>query len=119
MNAKTASFASLLILLMVGTPAFSAPVDKAATSQAPARLTKQAARDIAQARVPNGAFEHAELEKEGGRLIWSIDLRPNGSNDIIEIQIDAYSGEVVATATETPAQQRAERNQDARERKQK
>jgi hypothetical protein len=107
MIAKPIFIASLLALLQVGV-----------ASAAPTRLTEQAARAIAQKRVPNSAFEHADLEREDGRLIWSFDLRPNGSNDIVEIHIDAYSGEVVRTETETPTQQRAEEIKDAQERKQ-
>lgn len=114
MNAKSASFAGLLVLLVFGTPAMAAAAAESSRPQAGKRLSEAQARAIAQRQVPNSAFEHAELEKAAGRKIWSIDLRPNGSNDIVEIHIDAYSGEVLETTTETPAQQRAERAEDSR-----
>lgn len=106
MNVKPIPVAGLLGLLLVGATVLAKP---------PQRLSEQAARAIAQKRVPNSAFEHADLEREDGRLFWSIDLRPNGSNNVIEVQVDAYTGEVIKTETETPAQQRAEKIQDAKE----
>ena len=77
-----------------------------------AKISERQARDIAQQHFHDVAFESAELENEHGQQIWSIDLRPHGSNDILEVQIDALSGEIIATDTETPAQQAAERAED-------
>ncbi len=87
----------------------SPATDKASGSK---KITEQQARDIAKRQIPDGALESAELETEDGVLIWSVDVRPHGSNDIRELQIDAHDGHVIKTETETPADQAAEKAAD-------
>jgi uncharacterized membrane protein YkoI len=113
MNATTIALISLLGLALAATAATSAAAQDTGHGSKPLKLTEQAARKIAQQRVPNSAFESAELEKENGRLIWSIDLRPNGSNGIDEVHVDAFTGTVLAIKKETAEEQRAEKAEDA------
>ncbi len=113
MNPVAVALVGLLGLPFLASAAIGADGKDAGNAAETAKLTEQAARKIAQERVPNSAFESAELEKEHGRLIWSIDLRPNGSNEIREVHIDAQTGAVLATETETEAQHRAEMAEDA------
>lgn len=103
----------LLGLSLSATAATGAKGQDAGKRAEAAKLTEQAAREIAQQRVPNSAFESAELENEHGHLVWSIDLRPNGSNEIREVHVDAYTGAILATETETDEQHRAEQDEDA------
>ena len=64
-------------------------------SAAVRRLGKADAQATALAKVPNGTVKEAELEKEHGRIIWSIELNTRDSKDITEVNVDAVSGEIV------------------------
>jgi uncharacterized membrane protein YkoI len=79
---------------------------------AEAKVSKVDAEKTALARVPNGAIQHGELEKEHGKLVWSFDIASPGSTDVTEVQVDAVTGEVVSVEKETPAQQNAETKAD-------
>lgn len=65
------------------------PSDAIARTEAE-RLTLQ--------RVPGGHIVEAELEREGGRWVWSLDLTTPGTT---EVYLDARTGAVVAIETET------------------
>jgi uncharacterized membrane protein YkoI len=82
------------------------------------KLIKQAsvarfeAEHIALSQVQDGRILKGELEKEHGRLIWSFDIaRPNTKN-ITEVQVDAKSGQVVATTIETPGDEKKEEGKE-------
>jgi hypothetical protein len=102
---------SIAISLCLGT-AFASESPATAKAAGGERITKQQARSIAQQKYPDSAFESAELETENGTLIWSVDVRPHGSNDIRELQIDAHNGKLIKTEIETPADQAAEKAAD-------
>jgi len=67
----------------------------------PAKLLKQAtvaeadAARTAASRVPNGRIEAVELENEGGRLIYSYELKVPGKSGIDEVNVDAKTGKMV------------------------
>jgi hypothetical protein len=105
------SLLSLVTSLCLGT-ALASESPATAKAAGSKRITKQQARSIAQQQYPDSAFESAELEKENGTLIWSVDVRPHGSNDIRELQIDAHDGHLIKTEIETPADQAAEKAAD-------
>ena len=79
---------------------------------AQAKISQAAATTTALAKVPNGTVKEVELEKEHGRLVWSFDITTPRSVNVTEVQVDARSGEIVSTHTETPTQQRREAQQD-------
>jgi uncharacterized membrane protein YkoI len=83
--------------------------------EAQAKVSRADAEKIALAKVPNGTVKEAELEKEKGRLVWSFDLTTPGTADITEILVDAKTGEIVATETETPAAQAKEAQEKEKE----
>src|SRR5712675_1925477 len=67
-----------------------------------ASVTRSEAERIALSQVHDGRIVGLELEKEHGRLVWSLDIaRPNTKN-ITEVQVDAKSGKVVSTKIESP-----------------
>src|SRR5882672_4662029 len=47
-------------------------------------------------------------EKEHGKLIWSFDIAQVGSKNITEVQVDAKTGKIVSSKTETPDKERQE-----------
>jgi len=76
-----------------------------------ARISHEAARKTARAQVPGGEIESAELEEEDGRLVYSFDIDDEGDG-IVEVLVDARSGEVVSRTVETAAQEKAESEAD-------
>jgi uncharacterized membrane protein YkoI len=72
------------------------------------KIERTAAEKTALSRVPGGRVVEGELETEHGRLVWSFDIAQQTSPNIIEVQVDAMTGQVVAMETETPDQQAKE-----------
>jgi uncharacterized membrane protein YkoI len=68
-------------------------------------VTEAQARKSALAKVPNGTIKSSELEREKGKVIWSFDIAKSGTRNITEVQVDAKTGKIVSTQTETPADQ--------------
>jgi uncharacterized membrane protein YkoI len=71
-------------------------------------LTKAEAERIAHTRVKDGIIKSAELEREHGKRIWSFDIARPGQTNLIELQIDALTGDIISTEVETPKHEAAE-----------
>ena len=67
-----------------------------------AKISKDDAVEIAQAKVPNGTIKESELERENGHLQWSFDMAVPGEKDITEVNIDAMTGQVLNIGKEAP-----------------
>ena len=87
--------------------------EKAEKLLAQAKVSKADAEKAALAKVPNGTVKESELEKEDGKLIWSVDISIPDSKDIKEVAVNAVTGEVGAVETETAADQAKEKAEDA------
>lgn len=83
--------------------------------KAEAKITEKAARATAIAQVPGGTVKSGELEREGGKLLYSFDIASKGKAGIDEVQIDAITGTVLSNKHETPAMEKAEAKADAKE----
>jgi uncharacterized membrane protein YkoI len=70
---------------------------------AEAKVSKDAAKKTALAKVPNGTIKESELENEDGKLQWSFDVATPDSKDITEVNVDAITGEVISASKEAPA----------------
>lgn len=57
-----------------------------------AKLPLDSAVKRALARVPNGAIEKVELERENGAVIFSFDIRVPGQQGISEVGVNAVTG---------------------------
>jgi|GEM_PF-703127 len=79
-----------------------------------AKVTPEAATKTAEARVPTGHIRSAEIEKEDGKLIYSFDMAVPKQAGVQEVNVDAMSGEVVATEHESAS---AEKHEKARNEK--
>lgn len=67
---------------------------------------EQAQKIVTQTQAGN--IESKELEHEGGKWVYSFDIR--GSDQMIhEVQVDAKSGKIVSQKIETPSQEAAEK----------
>jgi uncharacterized membrane protein YkoI len=78
-----------------------------AALKAKAKIDCLAARKIALERAP-GRVKSAELEEEGGRLVYSFDVAQK--NGVEEVQVDAGSGEIVSVKHETAADEAKEKD---------
>ena len=80
-----------------------------------AKITKAEAEQIALAKVSHGIVKSAEIEKEKGHLVWSLDIAQPGTHDITECLIDAKTGKIISTQTESPRDQAKEAAADKKQ----
>ncbi|MEJ2678501.1 MAG: PepSY domain-containing protein [Gemmatimonadota bacterium] len=92
----------------MGRPGGASRRDACRGPTAEAEDSRSKARATALARVPNGTIKSYELEREGGRLIYSYDIAVKGKPGIEEVNVDAMTGEVVGTQHEDAAAERAQ-----------
>jgi uncharacterized membrane protein YkoI len=97
-------------IVAVGVAGCVSEKQEQAELQAQAKISKEQAQQIALAKAPGGTVKEAELEKEKGKLIWSFDIATPGSKDITEVGVDAITGDVVSVESETPEQQKKEKD---------
>jgi Skp family chaperone for outer membrane proteins len=97
----------LAVLLSAGVIATSAQTTK--------KIGMKRAKEIAAQQV-QGKFKSSELEKEHGKWIYSFDILSK-EGKIMEVEIDAYTGAVIATQEETPEKEAAEKAQEKAEKK--
>jgi uncharacterized membrane protein YkoI len=86
--------------------------DSQAKLMAEAKISKETAGQTALAKVPNGTIKDSELEKENGKLQWSVEVAAPGSKDITEVNVDAVNGHVIFTGKETPEKESKEKDND-------
>jgi len=60
-----------------------------------AKVTEAAAIAVAKKALPKGEIASLELEREGGRLIYSMDVKTAGKSGIDEVNVDAKTGKMV------------------------
>lgn len=87
--------------------------------QQQAKISEATARATALREVPNGSVKKYELEREGGKLIYSYDISVPGKTGVEEVAINAIDGSIVTHEHETPKKERAEAAQEAKEKKTK
>ena len=64
-------------------------VETQAELQKQATMTMADARALALKTVPNAKIQAGEIEREGGKLIYSFDMKVAGKSGIDEVNIDA------------------------------
>jgi uncharacterized membrane protein YkoI len=111
--------AVLVSLAAASAGAQKAPATKISKEEAALRATakvgEDSARAIALKVVPGAKVQAVEIEKENGRLIWSLDLKVAGKKGIEEVNVDAMSGKVVAHEHESDAKEAKEAKDEAKE----
>lgn len=78
------------------------------------RVSIEAARAVALKAYP-GKVKDEELEFEGGKWIYSFDLQEPSDKRVHEAHVDAVTGKLVNMHTETAADERKEKKEDAKE----
>lgn len=81
------------------------------------KIGMEKAREIAMQRA-SGKIESSELEKENGKTIYSFDIR-NDKGTITEVQVEAYTGEVVSVEEENAQKEAAEKRLEKNEKMKK
>jgi hypothetical protein len=92
-----------------------APFIARAEQKPPAdRVPIEAARDVA-TKAYQGKIQGEELEFEGGKWIYSFDLKSKGDKRVHEVHVDALSGKLLDIHTETASDEAKEKSEDAKE----
>ncbi len=61
------------------------------------RITQEQARDAALAAVPGTVLE-IELENEGGRTFYEVEIQPRAGGQPVEVRVDPSTGAVLGTS---------------------
>jgi len=85
--------------------------------KAEAKVSEADAIATAEKEVPNGKIESAEIEREGGKLIYSFDVKAPHKSGVEEVNIDANTGTVVKKEHESAKAEKAEMKKEAAEMK--
>ena len=80
-----------------------------------AQITKTEAEQIALSKVSHGIVKSADIKKEKGHLVWSFDIARPGTHDITEVLVDAKTGKIISTQTESPRDQAKEAAADKKQ----
>ena len=75
-------------------------------------ISLKEARATAMAKVPKGVIKAQEIEEEGGKLIYSFDLKVAGKAGIEEVNVDAKTGHLVNLEHEGAAAEVKEKASD-------
>jgi len=86
------------------TPSYKREVPAALAAQA--KVAEDTAVARALARVPGGRVEQLVLEREGGKLIYSLDIKVPGKSGIEEVHVDAVTGRVLRVEHEADGAER-------------
>jgi len=114
-NKTIKSLLTLAVVASLGLCAASAKDEakEQARLASKAKITKAEAQKIALAKEANGTVKDAELEEEGGKLIWSFDIALPNTKNITEVNVDAITGKIVSVQIETPKDKAKEAMEDA------
>ena len=82
-----------------------------------AKVTEADAIATAQKEVPDGKIQSAEIEREGGKLIYSFDIKEPKKSGVEEVNVDAMTGTVVKKEHESAKAEKAEMKKEAAEMK--
>lgn len=99
---------ALVLVLVLGISA-SAESKKHKQLAKEAKITKQQAQETALKQAPGKIIE-SDLEREGGKLLYSFDIKTDAG--IKEVQIDAIDGKILKVETETKEAEAKEQKED-------
>jgi len=117
---RSTRFVPLVALALTATvagaqgPGHHKKAETQAELQKEAKMTMVDARVMALRTVPNATIQAGEIEREGGKLIYSFDMKVPSRSGIDEVNIDAMTGKLVGRQHEAPKDERAEAKADAK-----
>jgi len=89
------SFAAVAATASAGAQSTNPKSDVPAKLAHEAKITLDSARTIAKGRLPKATVQSEELEREGGKLIYSFDMKTAGRSGIDEVNVNAMNGSLV------------------------
>ena len=89
-------------------PIAYAAQDSQAVLKSEAKVSEAQAQATALTKIPNGTVRSSELEREHGQLIWSFDIAQPSVKGVMEVQVDAKSGQIILVKHETAKQEAGE-----------
>jgi DNA-binding beta-propeller fold protein YncE len=92
------ALAMLAVAAAAQQPTYKRDVPDSLAKQA--KVPEDSARKIAQAQVPKGVLNALEIEREKGKLIWSMEFKIPGKKGIEEVNVDAMTGKVISVGHE-------------------
>lgn len=84
-----------------------------------AKIPEDSAVAVARAKVPNGTVSSLELEREHGKLMYSMDVKVPGKSGIEEVNVNAIDGSLIAVEHESAEAEAKEAKAEAAEHKAK
>lgn len=82
-----------------------------------AKIPEDSAVAVARARIPAGTVSSLELEREHGKLMYSMDVKVPGKPGIEEVNVNAIDGSVIAVEHESASTEAKEAKAEAAEQK--
>jgi hypothetical protein len=70
--------------------------------KAQAKVSEADARKTALDAVGNATVQSVGIDNGGGKLVWSFDLRTPNSPNVVEVVVDATTGQIISKQFETP-----------------
>jgi hypothetical protein len=110
---ETAASTVVQTAVPAAAPAPAFPVEAPDSLRALATISLDSASKLALARVPTGAIDKVELEREKNALNWSFDIKVPGQSGISEVNVNAVTGAVSATEHENAAAEAREAREDS------
>ena len=114
---RSSLWVPVLVLACLAASARAKVTIKEASPGLQAKATYPGEKAIAQVKtlLPKGTIVEAELEEEGGRLIYSFDVRTAGRSGIDEVNLSAMDGSLIGRDHEGSKKEADEAAQDAKE----
>ena len=112
---RTAIAIAIGLTLLTAAPVIAQPVTMKEEKPGQlklAKITPAAATATAQAKVPNGKIESAEIEREDGKLLYAFTIKIAGKSGVEEVLVDATTGKVLKQEHETPEDEAKEAKAD-------
>jgi uncharacterized membrane protein YkoI len=109
---KLLSTVLLLVVVPVISLAGSYSKDLPQKLMANAKVSEAEAAVTALSKVSGGEIKAVEIESEGGKLIYSYEIRVKGRAGIEEVNIDAITGKLIGVEHENAATEKKEAAQE-------
>jgi hypothetical protein len=101
---------SVTVLGFALTPCFAMAKESPPKNRVPIEMARTAAT-----AAYHGGIQGEELEFEGGKWIYSFDLKSPNDKRVHEVHVDAISGKVLDVHTESASDEKKEAAEDANE----
>jgi uncharacterized membrane protein YkoI len=101
MKRLLSGFATLVIAGIANSAAPPYQRDMPATLVAEARISEEAALATALSVVPRGEVVSVELERENGKLLYSVDIKTPGKRGVEEVHVSALDGHLLSREHES------------------